>query len=165
MKQLWIDCDGVLADFDLAFERKFGHPKRNGVREPFVSQVWEDLEADKGFYRNLPVIPGATVFMDELSRFRPIILTGMPDGDWAYTQKREWGRENFPGVPMVMCMSKDKSEYCQRGDILVDDWLKYKDLWVAARGTFIYFNGDFNATRWTVERLMQDTPAIEIGGF
>jgi 5'(3')-deoxyribonucleotidase len=144
--RLYIDCDGVLADFDGAFMARFGTPSRDYESKEGANRFWQNLEAEPEFYRRLPVFDGAADFMETLRPLRPIILTGCPLGTWAYGQKIEWAAEHFPGVPMVCTRSKDKRLFCRLGDVLVDDWLKYRELWEEAGGTFVHHVGDFHST-------------------
>lgn len=139
MTQLFLDCDGVLADFDSAFATQFGHPPRVYEAQKGSNTFWRDIQHEaKDFYRHLPLMADARALYDAVAHLRPIILTGCPLGGWAEPQKLAWAAEHFPGVPMITCMSKDKRTYCRPGDILVDDYLKYRDLWEGAGGIFIH---------------------------
>jgi hypothetical protein len=59
----------------------------------------------------------------------PIILTGLPRGNWAADQKMRWTAKHFPGVRMITCMARDKRNHAREGDVLVDDMEKYRHLW------------------------------------
>jgi hypothetical protein len=37
-----------------------------------------------------------------------------------------------------MCRSQDKARFCKPGDVLIDDWSRYRDKWEAAGGVFIH---------------------------
>lgn len=59
-------------------------------------------------------------------------------GDWAEPQKRAWVQRNLGAdVPVIVCMARDKGNFCRAGDVLVDDMLKNRDGWVKAGGTFV----------------------------
>lgn len=138
--QLFLDCDGVLADFDAYFKQVFGHDSlahSMSDRVEFTPQIWEDLKAHPDFYRNLPLMPDAQQLFAAVMHLRPIILSGVPKGEWAEVQKLDWGKRYFPGVPMVLTESKNKRDYCHLGDILIDDWPRYKADWEEAGGHFI----------------------------
>lgn len=140
--QLFLDCDGVLADFDAAFEAAFGHPPRAYEDKHGPTAFWRNIrEEAKEFYRHLPLMSDGRQLYEGVAHLRPIILTGCPLGGWAEPQKLAWAAEHFPGVPMVTCMSRDKRTYCRPGDILIDDYLKYRHLWEEAGGTFIHHTG------------------------
>lgn len=146
-RRLYLDCDGVLADFDRAFEERFGHPPRAYEASHGPKVFWRNIKEEApDFYRTLPLMPGARELFDSVAHLRPIILTGCPLGGWAEMQKLAWAAEHFPGTPMVTCMSKDKRLYCRPGDILVDDYLKYRHLWEEAGGVFIHHTGNVQET-------------------
>lgn len=138
MRQLFLDCDGVMADFDSYFETSFGHPSRNFEEKHGANKFWENLQNHDDFYNRLPLMPDAMELFNAVKHLNPTILTGLPNGDWAEPQKRTWGARHFPQTTMICCLSKNKRDHMKPGDVLVDDWLRYRDLWVDAGGIFIH---------------------------
>jgi hypothetical protein len=136
-KQLFLDCDGVLADFDSYAEKIFGLPPRKAEELHGKKRFWADLQSHPDFYFNLPLMPGARELYEAVKHLNPIILTGLPLGDWAEPQKRRWAEKYFPGVRVICCASVDKRLHMKPGDVLVDDWPKYRHLWEEAGGVFI----------------------------
>ncbi len=137
MQQLFLDCDGVLADFDQGFDDLFGHrPDRNNPQMS-ARQMWRIIREASGFYKHLPMMDDAMALYDAVKHLRPIILTGIPLGTWAVPQKLAWRDRHFPGVPMVTCLAANKVDYCQPGDVLVDDTVKHMDAWTIGGGTFV----------------------------
>lgn len=138
MKRLYLDCDGVLADFDGAFRERFGHSSRGYQARHGTPAFWRDIRREEPqFYLFLPLLPDARALFDAVAHLRPTILTGCPSGGWAEPQKIAWAGVHFPGTPIITCMARDKSRHCQPGDVLVDDREKYRDLWEDAGGVFI----------------------------
>lgn len=135
---IYLDCDGVLADFDTGFKQRFDMGPREYEELYGSKQFWNIIRVSGTFYEGLPQMPDARELFDAVAHLRPVILTGCPFGGWAELQKMRWRDKHFPGVPMVTCMSKNKRDYCKPGDVLVDDYLKYRDLWTEAGGTFIH---------------------------
>lgn len=136
-RQIFLDCDGVLADFDRGAEKVLGAPpgvfeKQHGERE-----FWKRLGCADGFFTNLDPLPDAFQLYEAVKLKDPVILTGMPHGKWAEPQKRAWGERWFPGVPMITTMAALKHEHLHPGDVLVDDRTKYRHLWEDAGGIFI----------------------------
>ena len=137
-KQIYLDCDGVLADFDKGAERVLGlHPrafeKRHGLG-PF----WKRLATADGFFENLEPLPDAYELYEAVRHLDPIILTGLPRGNWAEPQKRRWAEKHFPGVEVITTSAALKREHCHPGDALVDDRDKFRHLWEEAGGVFIH---------------------------
>jgi hypothetical protein len=136
--QLFLDCDGVLADFDTAAEQVFGIPSRQAEQKLGPKQFWRKLRNHEDFYGSLPLLPDARKLFDAVKHLNPIILTGCPLGGWAEGQKHRWAAAHFPGTRMITCMAREKRMHMKPGDVLVDDFLKYKDLWEDAGGIFIH---------------------------
>lgn len=139
MKQLFLDCDGVLADFDVAARELFGRDSREAEDVLGSKEFWNRIRYSRGFYRHLPLMPDALELYNGVAHLNPIILTGCPYGGWAEQQKLEWAAHHFPDVRMITCRSKDKFLHMKhRGDILVDDYLRYQHLWEEAGGMFVH---------------------------
>jgi hypothetical protein len=138
MRQLFLDCDGVLADFDsLSIELLGKHP-REAEADLGEDEFWRRIRAHGSFYRDLPPMPDAHELMQAVAHLNPIILTGCPRGGWAESQKVAWAAHYFPSVKMITCMSRDKRLHMKPDDVLVDDYLKYKNLWEQAGGVFVH---------------------------
>lgn len=152
--RLYLDCDGVLANFDRAFEERFGRPPREFEAEHGPTEFWRVISEVPEFYRRLPLLPNARRLFAALEHLRPIVLTGCPvSGNWAVVQKIEWVSTHFPGVPVITCLSREKRAYCRPGDVLIDDQLKYSHLWREAGGLFVHYKGDVDATLEEVRRI------------
>lgn len=140
--QIFVDMDGVLADFDQHHEDVFGE-RACKVKE---NVDWEKVRAIPNFYAGIPPMKDmwelwnyvCDVSINEFGT-RPIVLTGIPSSvEEAERNKRGWILNWLgPAVEVRCCLSKEKALHCKPGDILIDDWTKYKHLWVAEGGYFI----------------------------
>jgi 5'(3')-deoxyribonucleotidase len=133
---IYIDCDGVLANFEGFVVNKYGLRPRKLEEKIGASAFWKEMYESEVF-RNLSPLDDANHLIDSIRHLNPTILTGTPWGNWAKEQKLEWRDKHFPGVPMIVCQSKEKCKHCSPGDILIDDWQKYRHLWIRAGGIFI----------------------------
>lgn len=138
MRQLYLDCDGVLADFDAGAEAMLGMKPKAFQHRHGIGRMWAKLASAPDFYGTLPLMPGARRLFDAVRPLDPIILTGLPRGNWAAPQKVRWAAQHFPGTRIITCMAVDKRNHCQAGDVLVDDSLKHRHLWEEAGGIFIH---------------------------
>lgn len=59
MKQIFLDCDGVLADFDTAAKQIFGRDPREAEDILGTQGFWDRLRLHENFYGNLPLIADA----------------------------------------------------------------------------------------------------------
>jgi len=119
--RLFLDADGVLADFDEGARRLLGMTPRQYEAKHGRGAFWKRLAQAKNFYGTLPEMPDARLLFDAVKHLQPTILTGLPLGSWAAPQKIEWAAEHFAGVPIVTCMARDKHRHMKSGDVLVDD--------------------------------------------
>ena len=133
---VFVDMDGVLADFDSGYEQMLGI--RPSIADDNVD--WHAVRRVESFYARLPPMPDFTDLWRGLEPFRPIILTGVPTSlADAPAHKRAWvDRHIGPTQPMIACSSKDKSLHIRNpGDVLIDDWEKYRSLWIGRGGRWI----------------------------
>lgn len=156
---LFLDCDGVLADFDAGARAALGgltpaqYEQRHGKRE-----FWRRLANTPEFYGALPLMPDAQALFDAVAHLRPTILTGLPLGTWAAPQKVAWAERHFPGTPIITCLARDKVRYMARGDVLVDDREDHRSKWEDAGGIFVTHE---NAER-SIAALRQIFSSIEV---
>lgn len=135
--QLFLDCDGVLADFEQGCMDVLG-----SLPTPFEEHwgedlMWHQLENTPDFFTNLNPMTDAFDLVDAVKHLNPIILTGRPRGIWAEEQKLKWRDKYFPELEMIVCRSRDKKKYAKPGDVIVDDWKKWRHLWVEAGGIWV----------------------------
>ena len=132
--QIYVDMDGVLADFDRHYLRIFGYaPTRPGGVD------WKAVRAHKGFYGAIPRMPDLDVLWDRLYPHNPIVLTGIPSNvPEAEANKREWLTKHLaPDTKIICCLAKDKHTHCQPGDLLIDDYERHRKAWLDAGGIWI----------------------------
>lgn len=119
--RLFLDCDGVLADFDRGAEAVLGMPPGQFQRTRGNGAFWSRLARAPDFYARLPLLSDARELFDAVRHLKPTVLTGLPLGKWAAPQKVAWVEEHFPGTPVITCMARDKARFLDPGDVLVDD--------------------------------------------
>jgi hypothetical protein len=100
---------------------------------------WAAIGAVKDYYLSIPPMPDLALLWGRIERYRPIILTGVPQAvEEAADNKRAWVRLHLGAqVEVRCCLSKEKWLHASPGDILIDDWEKYRDRWVAKGGVWI----------------------------
>ena len=136
--RLFLDADGVLADFNEGVRRLVGMYPREFEIKHGTGEFWRRIAKAKNFYGTLPEMPDARTLFDAVAHLKPTILTGLPHGKWAAPQKVQWAAEHFPGVPIVTCMARDKHKHMKPGDVLVDDREKHRAAYEAAGVVFIH---------------------------
>jgi hypothetical protein len=158
MKRIFLDMDGVVADFDRYARDAVGYSTPGGARYP--DSDWKKIAANPRLYARLGVCPGAHDFVAEVSRIARdtnrelLFLTAIPRGNdtpWAFWDKINWAERHFPGIPVWFGpYSRDKQHHARPGDILIDDRDSNIREWAAAGGIAIQNNADLVST---LERL------------
>jgi 5'(3')-deoxyribonucleotidase len=137
-RRLYLDLDGVMADFDGSFPAVFGLDHRSLADDA----MWLHINGHPSFFRDLPPIPGAVEFFRSIEHLDPIILTACPKSNYAHvaTQKVEWVRTHLSAhvtvLPVLGGSSKPLFMHA-KGDILIDDFRRNTEAWDAAGGTAI----------------------------
>jgi len=158
MSQLFLDCDGVLADFEAgaidvlgmspaAFENRYG-----------IREFWRRIARGPDFYARLPLMPDARLLFDAVAHLDPIILTGLPLGNWAAPQKVRWADQHFPGTHIITCMARDKYRHMTGSDVLVDDRADHRSKWEDAGGIFVHHKN----ARDSLEQLARIYPTVKV---
>ena len=158
MSHLFLDLDGVLADFDAGARKVLGMSSREFEARHGKREFWRRLARAKDFYATLPLMPDAMVLFEAVSHLEPTILTGLPLGNWAAPQKVRWAAEHFPGTKIITTMARDKFRHMTGMDVLVDDRADHRDKWENAGGTFIHHK----SARDSLAQLAQIYPSVVV---
>jgi len=146
---LFVDLDGVLADFDKAVRKLTGKSAGELENAQEMGQpFWEKVRA-LGIYRNLDWMPGAEALWNRLLPFKPTILTGCPKApkdesgpyaEWAANDKRAWCEKHLgSAVPVICTRSFWKWKYAGPGKILIDDQGKNIRAWEQHKGIGVLY--------------------------
>lgn len=160
---IYLDMDGVVADFDEYAYRAVGAPPSTGI---YPDEIWDQLAKNHRLYRDLQVKPGGKDLVDWVEYYRfthfdkditIAFLTAIPkDNDMPYSfyDKVRWAADNFPGLPVFFGpYSKDKWQHCKPGDILIDDRESNCDEWRAHGGLAFQYKEWPECKAWLEETL------------
>jgi hypothetical protein len=149
--QVFLDLDGVFADFDARVKHLTGkHPSRLDR-----ARLWKAVNADKRFFAELELIEGCMALWEMTRDLEPIFLTGAPSSRIFQEQKREWVARIFGPEFMVHVVPKKlKQEFSGPHKVLIDDTPENIEQWIARGGHGILHNGDHASTMKALKELL-----------
>src|SRR5690606_19023657 len=112
--QIYLDMDGVLADFDAAARKALGTD--NSYKWEWIhgtKAFWATLYANPNFFADLPPMPDALRLFERVEHLRPIVLTALPKTGAVEVdrQKREWvARYLGADVQVITCQTHEKPD-------------------------------------------------------
>lgn len=146
---IWLDMDGPLADFDAHYQKLIGEKP---TRYPLPDNLdWAKVANFPDFFLTIPVAEGARELFDCVRKINggwTGVLTGIPSSIAASdNQKRTWADREFKPSKIVCCSAKLKWQWCVPGDVLVDDYIKYRVDWETAGGVFVHHTSAADSIR------------------
>ena len=147
--KVYLDMDGVLADFDQRFRDLSGMEPRDFENKYGKKAFWNliDEENKIKFWVGIPVMPGAADLVDAVKDYDYELLTSPSAKKQSYLGKILWVRNNtgnvFPSKPRIN-FKKAKEKHLvkpqlAKTDILIDDREDTIGRWNAAGGTGIVY--------------------------
>ena len=98
--KLFLDCDGVLADFDAGARDVLGGMNPAQFEERYSKrEFWRRLASTPDFYNTLPLMPDGQELFDAVAHLRPTIAarTGGGSGrSWASVASVTWCATTLP---------------------------------------------------------------------
>lgn len=162
MPTLYIDMDGVVADWDTAVRELVGDRVKD-LNNRWPDDEWAKIKSKDHFYRDLPKMAKADELMLLAQAFRDNLgwdlkmLTAIPknnDMPNAFHDKIKWMDQYYPGIDVCFGpYSTDKQKHCRPGDILVDDRKSNIEEWIRAGGTAVRVTDDYNLALAELEEI------------
>ena len=142
MATIFLDMDGVVADFDGYAEPIVGYRTPGGIR--YNDLDWKKISSNKRLYSQLAKCPNADRVVNAVLciadgyHYEVRFLTAIPrqnDVPWAFWDKIKWAERYYSNIPVWFGPhSNEKCLHCCPGDILIDDRASNVHEWTTAGG-------------------------------
>jgi hypothetical protein len=149
--QVFLDLDGVFADFDARVKHLTGkHPSQLDK-----ARLWKIINRDQRFFAELELIDGCMALWEATKDLEPVFLTGAPSSKRFQEQKREWVARIFgPDFTVHVVPKKLKQEFSGPHKVLIDDTPENIEQWIARGGYGILHAGNHESTIKALQELL-----------
>ena len=161
--EIYVDMDGVLADFFGEWAKAMGKKSFRDIEDP--EAAIGKIKDIKDFWLNLPVLPQAKQLLTLIKKVKgkyKICTSPLADDPRSEPHKREWVKKNlafFP--PEEVIVTHNKPQFATQKDgtpnILIDDYGVNINAWEEAGGIgFKYKDHKFDRTAKDIKQHMQE---------
>jgi len=151
--RLYVDLDGVLADFHKAMSELLGIKLDRHKGFGNGSEIWVKVDrAGEKFWSEMDWQPGGEELWEALKEYDPTILSSPTRHESSKTGKRIWVREKL-GESVPVILESKKQKIASPDAILVDDRREVLDKWTEAGGLGV-LHRDVSKTIERVRELM-----------
>ena len=160
--KVYVDMDGVLADFFGEWQKLIGKDWRN-VKD--IEPALQKIRDTDNFWLDLPLLPQAKNLLGIIKKVKgsyTILSSPLPNDPNSEPHKREWIKKNldfFP--PENVIITKDKAKFATNPDgtpnILIDDFGQNIASWEAAGGEgFKHKDHKFERTAKAIQKQFKE---------
>jgi hypothetical protein len=134
--RIFLDMDGVLADFDLSFFQKFGITTTSYEEKYGSVAFWEAIYESPNFFLELPPFVHTQQLFNLCNSIAKTVILSSPskvNTPLCVLQKRQWV-DKWLGHKVSAIFEVNKEKYASPTRLLIDDTQKKMDKWLKAGG-------------------------------
>jgi len=137
---IYLDMDGVIVDFDKKFKELTGMGPREFESNFGKQKFWDKItQAGVGFWRSMEWMPGGQALYNRVSQHNHFLLSAPSQDESSKIGKRMWRKDNTPSTRLILSAAKNKPNYADKSNILIDDRADTIDAWKAKGGIGILY--------------------------
>ena len=134
--KIFSDMDGVLTDFDEAFKKvSNGIPPREYEKKFGKDKFWELIDGGGvDYWVEMPYMSDGEQYWDYIKDYNTELLSSPSRSSTSRLGKRQWVKNNMPGVKLTLAQAYLKRNYAAPNHILIDDRKSNIEEWRANGG-------------------------------
>lgn len=138
---IYLDLDGVIADFDKRFTELAGMGPREYEDSFGREKFWDfiDIKHKIKFFSKMDWMPEGKKLYNFIKQFDHKLLSAPSKNDASKVGKRIWAKENTPETQLILSPAHNKKNYADKSNILIDDRESNIQQWREAGGIGILF--------------------------
>lgn len=130
--QIFCDMDGVLTDFESAYERVSGRKINDEVSS---REFWEPInKAGLSFWTELKWMSDGKQLWNYIKKHKPKILSAPSRSEDSVVGKKQWVKRELPTSELILRSARNKKEFASPTTILIDDKQENIQDWIDAGG-------------------------------
>lgn len=141
-KRIYLDMDGVIADFDKAFKNLTGQEPKDFEEKHGQVAFWSEIYETRNFFLNMPAFDYLAEMVGILSGMcQKLVILSSPsktNESLCIAEKRAWLDRNI-GIWQPAIFERDKHIYSRQGCLLIDDTQKKVDKFNQGEGEAYLF--------------------------
>ena len=158
IKTVYLDLDGVLADFETAYNNSYSK-KLQGTSIPELAKIKKTF-SDIHFFRDLPLVKNANKLVNLIYKYpvdvRVLTSVGKHGSKENAIDKVIWLKNNFPKLAnkfSYVTTSSEKAKFAKPDVLLIDDREKSTTPFAAAGGQVVLYKS-FSKAKSEIEKLL-----------
>lgn len=129
---IYVDMDSTIVDFEKGYYDLTGINLKGQFIE-FGPKEWEPInQAGISWWAGLDWMPDGKQLWEYIKKYRPMLLSKPSQNITSSIGKKQWCNIHLPRIKLIL--TQDKSKYCRKGDILIDDLKENIDAWNKKNG-------------------------------
>lgn len=160
INRIYLDMDGVIADFDSYFQDCYGYYPPDFEEKYGREEFWDKLWQDAKFFEKIPNMPNKReliyLCIDTCDYLTILSAPSRTNHALCVLQKRNWlDKEPLTfNIPAIFESKKEK--YAGPNRLLIDDRKTNIDRWIAKGGIGYLYDGDFKKFEQFMSKVNKD---------
>ncbi len=142
--KIYLDMDGVITDFDKRFTDLAGMGPREYESSFGKDKFWDFIDSKEkgggvGFWVGMPWMPGGPELYNRVAQHDHALLSSPSRSESSRIGKHQWKKKYTPSTKLILSLAKNKQNYADGNNILIDDRESNIQQWREAGGIGILY--------------------------
>jgi hypothetical protein len=142
--KIYLDMDGVIVDFDKRFTDLAGMGPREYESSFGKEKFWDFIDSKEkgggvGFWVGMDWMPGGEALYNRVAQHDHALLSSPSKSESSRIGKHRWKKKYTPSTKLILALAKNKQNYADGNNILIDDRESNIQQWREAGGIGILY--------------------------
>jgi hypothetical protein len=142
--KIYLDMDGVIVDFDKRFTELAGMGPREYESTFGKEKFWDFIDSKEkgggvGFWVGMDWMPGGSELYNRVAQHDHALLSSPSRSESSRIGKHQWKKKYTPSTKLILALAKNKQNYADGNNILIDDRESNIQQWREAGGIGILY--------------------------